>query len=376
MLLGAGWAQQAAAAAARGNMNVAVLMGGRSPEHDVSVASARQVLRHLDRARWTPWPVMLERDGAWRVARRPLADAQDWDSADAGVWRPATRPGAALDWLMDEAGVDLAFPVLHGAYGEDGTVQGLLELYDLPFVGSGCAASAVAMDKLRARDVFAAGGVATAPAYVPRDPGMRDPATQLAAIQAQVGLPAFAKVDVSGSTVGVARIQHERDLSDFFSGYGRAFRRWFAEGAVDGEEITVPVLGNTGQQPRALPAVGIYPVKDDWFTHEAKYEPGATEEIVPPRGLSAAQLEEAQRIAVRCHELLVCDGMSRTDMIFTPQGPIVLETNTIPGLTENSLLPRAAAAAGLSFSGLLDHLLESALGRVLPLPADSVNAPA
>ena len=344
-------------------MQVAVLIGGRSPEHDISVSSAKQVLAHLDRDKWTPWPVLLERDGTWRPARRALAQGVPWDPRDTASLHGPMRPGLAMDWLLDEVGVDVVFPVLHGAFGEDGTVQGLFELYDLPFVGSGCAASAMAMDKLRSRQAYESAGIPIAPAYVPADPAARDSRAAFAALRDSVGVPAFAKVDVSGSTVGVTRVTSEADLAAFFAGYQTEFRRWFAEREVQGEEITVPVLGNTGDYVQALPPVGIYPVDDGWFTHDAKYRPGATEELVPPRGLSEAQLREVERLAVRCHEALVCDGMSRTDMIYTPDGPVVLETNTIPGLTSNSLLPRSAAAADLSFSALLDRLLELAQQR-------------
>ena len=152
-------------------------------------------------------------------------------------------------------------------------------------------------------------------------------------------------------------------MAQFLQSFRGRFRRWYAEQAVSGEEITVAVLGNTGRSPQALPPVGIYPVDDDWFTNDAKYRPGATEEIIPPRGLSAAMLAEVQQLAVRCHELLVCDGLSRTDMIVTATGPIVLETNTLPGMTSNSLFPRAAAAAGYTFASMLDRLLELALER-------------
>ena len=219
------------------------------------------------------------------------------------------------------------------------------------------------MDKLRTRQVYEAGGVPVAEAYVPAEMSCGDPAVEFERIQRAVGLPAFAKVDVSGSTVGVSRITSAADLEAFATGYGQRFRRWFAERAVTGEEITVAVLGNTGGAVEALPPVGIYPVDDDWFTHDAKYRPGATEELVPPRGLRPDQLDEVQRLAVRCHELLVCDGMSRTDMIYTEDGPVVLETNTIPGPTSNSLLPRAAAAAGMPLRRLLDRLLELAWAR-------------
>jgi len=358
------------------SMDVAVLVGGCSPEHDISLASASQVLQHLDRSRWNVWPVLLERTGGWRPAARPLQPGETWRAGDVQGLQGSMRPGAAMDWLLDHASVQAVFPVLHGPFGEDGTVQGLLELYGVPFVGSGCAASAVAMDKLRTRQVYAAGDVPIAPAYVPRDASF-SVAEHFAAIERQVGTPAFAKVDVSGSTVGVSRITCEADLAGFFDGYVGRFRRWFAEGAVQGEEITVPVLGNSGEPLQALPPVGIYPVDDDWFTHDAKYRPGATEEVVPPRGLCQAQIEQVQQLAMRCHELLLCDGMSRTDMIVTEQGPVVLETNTIPGLTSNSLFPRAAAAAGLEFPQLLDRLFELALARkpdARVAPADGAAA--
>lgn len=343
-------------------MDVAVLAGGQSPEHDVSLASAEQVLLHLCRKRWRVWPVWIDRQGRWWPRRQPLAAGEAWQRSDAAAHVGALRPGAALDWLLDHAGVKVVFPVLHGPRGEDGTVQGLLELYGLPCVGSGCAASAVAMDKLRTREVFAANGIPLAPAYVPSAPLARaDVDAEFAAMQAQLGLPTFVKVDASGSTVGVHRIASKDEFAAFVGEFRGSFRRWFAERALHGEEITVAVLGNAGEDPQALPPVGIYPRCATWFTHEAKYLPGGTEEVVPPRGLSAAQIEQVQAIALRCHEILVCDGMSRTDMIVTADGPIVLETNTIPGLTRTSLLPQAAAAAGLSFPALLDRLLDTAM---------------
>jgi D-alanine-D-alanine ligase len=344
-------------------MDVAVLVGGRSPEHDVSLASAAQVLRHLDRRRFRVWPVYLDRHGGWWPDREPLPRGADWQPM-ANAPAVVARPGAALDWLLDEARVQVVFPVLHGPHGEDGTLQGMLELYGVPFVGSGCAASAVAMDKLRTRQAYVAGQIPVPPIYQPSVAiGDADAATELAAIEHHVGLPAFVKVDASGSTVGVQRITGSAELAEFFVSFRTGFRRWFAEGSVRGEEITVAVLGNCGGRLEALPPVGIYPRSDDWFTHDAKYRAGACDEVVPPRGLSAAAIDEVQALAVRCHELLVCDGMSRTDMIVSADGPIVLETNTIPGLTGLSLLPQAAKAAGLPFPQLLERLLDLALAR-------------
>jgi D-alanine-D-alanine ligase len=246
----------------------------------------------------------------------------------------------------------------------------------VPFVGSGCAASAVAMDKLRTRHAFAMADVPLPPAYEPRGAlATADAAIEFPLLRAAVGTPAFVKVDASGSTVGVQRIESEAELAQFFATFRGRFRRWFAEQQMQGEEITVAVIGNTGDELTALPPVGIYPLCDTWFTHDAKYRPGATEEVIPPRGLTPAQIEQVQQLAKLCHETLVCDGMSRTDMIVTATGPVVLETNTIPGLTQTSLLPQAAAAAGLSFPALLDRLLQLAVDRAQGLGRADARQP-
>lgn len=345
-------------------MNIAVLAGGRSLEHEVSLASAAQVLVHLDRQRHRVWPVYLDRNGAFWPARQALSPGAEFRFGDQESLAGPMRPGTALDWLLDHAQIDVVLPVLHGPFGEDGTLQGMLELYGIAFVGSGCAASAVAMDKLRTREVLQAAGVPLARAYVPATPlACADARHEFAQLQASIGLPAFVKVDASGSTFGVQRIEHEAQLAQFLATFQRGFRRWFAEAALVGEEITVAVLGNTGEPLQPLPAIGIYPRSEPYFTHEAKYTKGATDEVIPPRGLSPAQVAQVQALAVRCHEALVCDGMSRTDMIVTAAGPHVLEVNTLPGMTRQSLLPQAAAAVGISFPQLLERLLDSALRR-------------
>lgn len=352
-------------------MDIAILAGGRSPEHDVSLASAAQVLLHLDRERWRVWPVFLDRDGSWWPRREPLRAGEPWQHRDAAASLGPLRPGPALDHLLDHAGIECVFPVLHGPFGEDGKVQGLLALYDLPCVGSDASASAVAMDKLRTREALRAAGVPMPRAYVPRAAlAEACAATEFAAMAAAIGTPAFVKADASGSTVGVQRITEVTELAAFFDEFRGTFRRWFAEEQVTGEEITVAVLGNSGDELQALPPIGIYPKSAAFFTHAAKYTPGATDEVIPPRGLSLAQIDEVGELAKRCHAALVCDGMSRTDMIVTADGPRVLEVNTIPGLTRTSLLPQAAAAAGLSFPQLLDRLLELALiANARPTPA-------
>lgn len=342
-------------------LNVAVLAGGRSPEHQVSIRSGVQVLSHMDRARWRPWAVRIDREGRWWVPPGALEGAPPPDLVIPGS-RPL-RPGAALDHLIEQCDLDVVFPALHGPYGEDGSLQGMLELHDVPFVGSRTAASAVAMDKIRTRETLTAHGVPMPACHHGLFPLAAVDAREAArAIAAGIGFPCFLKIDTSGSTLGVARAESPADVEAFVNANRGAGRRFLAEAEVVGEEITVAVLGNSGSRLRVLPPVGIYPTRDDgFFTHEAKYEPGRCEEVVPARGLDAAATRSVQELARTCHEVLQCDGMSRTDMILGAEGPVVLEVNTIPGLTRESLLPKAAAAAGITFSELLDCLLEAAL---------------
>ena len=168
-------------------------------------------------------------------------------------------------------------------------------------------------------------------------------------------------MDHSGSTLGVAPARDRDDVARFLDQFRTMGRRFLVEARVAGEEITVPVLGNAGGPLEALPPVGIYPRRAGYFDHESKYADDGADEVVPPRGLDAAQNAKAQELARRCHEALQCDGMSRTDIIWGADGPVVLEVNTIPGLTEVSLMPRAARAHGLTFGQLLTRLIDLAL---------------
>ena len=343
-------------------MDIAVLAGGRSLEHEISQLSGLQVVQNLCGRSWRVWPVFINRDGSWSAPDRPFDVCADnpFEGDDALM----LRPGAALVHLLDHCSVSVVFPVLHGRHGEDGTVQGMLELHDVAFVGSDIAASAVAMDKLRTRECLRSHGLPMPKAYLPKTSlASANPVDEARRIEAEIGFPCFVKVDHSGSTIGVERVEGEVDLDSFLHKNRHAGRRFLAETAVVGEEITVPVLGNSGSRLEVLPPVGIYPRNEGFFTYEAKYRNGMCEEIVPPRGLDDQQLREAMELGRRCHQALQCDGMSRTDMIISEQGPKILEVNTLPGMTKMSLLPKSAAVYGLEFPDLLDHLLELAMQR-------------
>jgi len=345
-------------------INVAVLAGGTSPEHDVSIRSGTQVLNALDRTKWRVWPVFLDAQGWWWPADEPLGGEDLTAFPDPGALK--LRPGAAVDYLIEKVDVDIVFPALHGKHGEDGTVQGMLELHEVAFVGSGTRASALAMDKIHARQVLQANNVVVAPAYVASTPLDRaDGAVEARNIAEAVGFPCFLKVDRSGSSLGVVRASGPEDVWRFLDECRPMGRRFIAERLVSGDEITVPVLGNSGDELQALPPVGIYPSGGaDYFTYEAKYQPQKCEEIVPPRGMGSEDIGQVQELAMRCHRSLQCDGLSRTDMIMGDDGPVVLEVNTIPGLTPESLLPKSALAAGIDFPVLIDRLLSYGLERV------------
>ncbi len=345
-------------------IDVVVLVGGRSAEHEVSLASGHSVLQHLDPDRWRAWPVLIGRDGRWHLPDldAPMAVREfPLSVADSG-----RMPAAGLAHLLEALGSFVVFPALHGVDGEDGRLQGMLELHGLPFVGSGCAASAVGMDKVRTRECLAAHGVPLPHGVHGTMPGVdpRSAAAEAARVVAEVGLPCFLKVDLSGSSFGVRRIDDEAAARSFFleeSGIGR----YVAESRVLGTEISVPVLERpTDGQLEALTPVGIHPAEEQgFFSTAAKYQPGLCDEVVPPRGLPGEVLEVARRLALRCHAALGCRGVSRTDMIVTTDGPVVLEVNTLPGLTPASLLPKSAAHVGIDFPRLLDRLLDAALRR-------------
>lgn len=317
---------------------VAVLMGGPSSEHEISLTSGRQVAAALALGGPTD-SITIERDGSWRFG-------QD-----------APLPlGAALSRLV--ASTDVVFPALHGVFGEDGTVQGLLEAAGLPYVGSRVAASALAMDKRRAKAIYRDAGLPT-PRAVGLAPG--DQGTAREPDWASL-FPCVVKPSASGSSCGVsfppsaeaARADAVRHLE--------AGLEVVVEVVVTGRELTCGVLEHE-DGPRPLPVTEIVPTAGyAFFDYAAKYTPGATSEITPAE-IADALREEVQALAVRAHRALGCRDMSRTDFLLDEGRPTLLETNTLPGFTPTSLLPQAAETAGMSFSALVEHLVARAAAR-------------
>lgn len=346
----------------RGRLRVAVLMGGISSERDVSLSTGRQILESLDRAKYDVIGV--------DAALMPGSTRDVLRGADQEVQAVAE----ARDALLGSSGLasmehiicadvrtrpDVVMIALHGKFGEDGTIQGMLELLGIPYTGSGVLASALAMDKSMAKKVMSADGIPVPESvdFVCRDStwDRESVASRVAAL----GYPVIVKPSRQGSTIGMTKVTGPAGLNNAIELAACYDDRIVVERFIEGTELTVGVLGN--EAPFALPVIEIVPQKG-FYDYEAKYTPGATEEIVPAR-ISSEAAEIAQRIALAAHKCLDCRGMSRVDMIYSreEEAMFVLEVNTIPGMTPTSLLPRAAAAAGIGFSRLLDMLIEYAL---------------
>lgn len=303
----------------RAKLRVAVLMGGESAEREVSLNTGRQVLESLDPGRYDGFAV---------------------DSADL------KGPGAASA-LQN---VDVVFIALHGPGGEDGVIQGYLEWLGIPYTGSGVAASAVAMDKDLCKRVLRDAGVPVPwSRLVTREPNDAD-ATDLP-------LPIVVKPNRQGSSFGMTIVRRSDDIAGAIERALRYDDACLLEGFVSGTEITVAVLGN--KCPRTLPIIEIVP-KGEFYDFASKYDEGGSRHIIPAR-ISEVAAARAVELAGRCHVTLGCAGMSRTDMMVQGDTVTVLEVNTIPGMTRTSLLPDAAAAAGIPFAALLDGLITDAL---------------
>lgn len=315
-------------------MRVAVLRGGPSREHEVSMWSGAEVVRALG---GRAVDVVIDRHGGWSVAGAPAM--------------------AALDALRELAEIDAVFIALHGPFGEDGTMQALLEAAGLSYTGSGPAASALAMDKIRAKLVYAGAGLPTAPA-VHRLRGDRV-VEVVERAQRELDPPWFVKPARDGSSFGVSMVKTADELTRALEEMGEV--EALVEPRIEGRELTCGVLESPEGEPAPLPVTELIPSdRHAFFDFEAKYTPGETNEVTPAE-IDDGLRDRIQALAVRAHRTLGCRHLSRTDFMVRTDGAIfLLETNTIPGMTPTSLVPQAAAVAGLSFETLVGRLVELA----------------
>jgi len=314
---------------------VALIMGGPGPEHEVSLATGRQMLENLSPDKYAVKPILIGKDGGWRFGEST---------------KKVALP-KALTRLQD---FDVAVLALHGTFGEDGKVQALLEAIALLYTGSGVLASALAMDKVMAASVFRAHGL-----RVPESIVITNTDWQLRKSAPKAEWPVIVKPVSGGSSVGVAKVSSTAALVKAADAAFTWDDRVLIQKCIQGREFTCAIL-ERGDDIVALPPTEIIPKSAELFDYASKYTVGASLEITPPK-LSSKQIAKLQDLALTAHRVLGCRSYSRTDFMLDAKGFVVLETNTLPGLTETSLLPQAAAAAGLSFPQLLDTLIANAL---------------
>lgn len=343
---------------------VMLVFGGRSAEHDVSRVTAVAVARALDPDRYEIVPVAITTDGRWLLAEHAreliTRDPAALPSAlEVGGTELEQLGGAVATPGSDGLGVDVVVPLLHGPYGEDGTIQGLLELADLPYVGSGVVGSAVGMDKVMMKRAFSACGLPQVSYLVLRDGD--DRARFAAAVEAELGLPCFVKPANMGSSVGVSKAHDGAEL-DVAIDEALAFDEWIvAEEAVTGREVEVGVLGDA--PPEASVPGEIVPGAE-FYTYADKYEDGSAQLLIPAP-LDEARTAEVRALAVEAFVACRCEAMARVDFFFEEDGRgfLVNELNTIPGFTPISMYPKLWAASGLAYPDLLDRLIELAIDR-------------
>ena len=331
-------------------LRVALLAGGRSSEHDISLASARSVLAALDPARYDVVSVAIGRDGRWA-----LAAGADAPAAIGELVRRDPSRARRSSTLAALGGVDVVFPILHGPFGEDGTVQGLLELAGIPYIGSGVAASALAMDKDLFKKVLRDSGIPVARHHTIR---LGDE------VENPLGYPVFVKPARLGSSVGISKVHDESELGPAVALARRHDEKVLVEEFVRGMEVECGVLGNRLPPPVASLPGRIDTLEHEWYDFASKYDEDGMELVVPPE-LPQETIELVQRRAVDAFVASECEGMARVDF-FVREGDnevIVNELNTIPGFTATSVYAKLFQASGIAYADLLDRLIELALER-------------
>jgi D-alanine-D-alanine ligase len=365
-------------------LRVGVIYGGRSGEHEVSIASAAAVVQNLDKQRYAPIPIRIEKDGRWLIADRlPTSSsaAEVIEQAKSASRQRLVRGGREAHLVAHPGGdqiitiergntpsitglgLDVVFPVLHGPYGEDGTVQGLLELANIPYVGAGVLASSVGMDKAVSKLVFAAKKLPMAKyVVVLRQNWVDSPARVSKAIASELGYPVFVKPANLGSSVGISKVKSPSELKAAIGLAGEYDRKIVVEAAVpNAREIEVAVLGN--DHPEASVPGEIIPSRE-FYDYQAKYLDHDSRIVIPAK-LSQKTAAEVRRLAIEVFLSMDCAGMARVDFLMNGKSGklYVNEINTIPGFTTISMFSKMWAASGLSYPQLLDKLISLARER-------------
>lgn len=355
-------------------LNIALLFGGPSSEHEISCATAAGVMGAIDREKYNLIPVAITKAGDWIIGED---DAEKWALRKgklASVEPNGSKVHFATDgtrelFAINSQGasyslgvIDVVFPVLHGPYGEDGTLQRELEAAGVAYVGNGVLASERGMDKELSKETFLAAGLPVTPHVVIHlDDWMGDPESTLEKVSQLGPLPFFVKPARAGSSKGVTKVKF---MSEFASAVATAFKedsKLVVESSVDGREVEVAVLqGRNGSAPRVSVAGEILVTGREFYDFEAKYQDEASVQLIIPADISAIELQEMQVLAVRAFAALGCEGLARADFFLTKNGFLLNEINTMPGFTPLSMFPALWSASGIEYSKLIDELIDLA----------------
>ena len=344
-------------------LRVGVLFGGRSGEHEVSLASAASVIRGLDPDKYEAVPIGITKEGHWLIGQGATKMLPEVLRTGQRVTMTADPTDAALVRLDGSGGgqrIDVVFPVMHGTFGEDGTIQGLLDLAGLPFVGAGVLGSAVAMDKDVAKKLLRAGKIPVVPwLAIRRDEWERNPVEVTERIEKEFAYPVFIKPATLGSSVGMTKVHTHEELAAGLNLAAEFAMKIMVELAVTAREIEVSVLGN--HEPQASIPGEIVPHRE-FYDYAAKYLEEGTQLLIPAQ-LKPAQVKKLQQYAVEAFRALELNGMARVDFFLEKEGGKIYlnEVNTIPGFTSISMYPKLWEASGIPFSKLIDKLIELAL---------------
>jgi D-alanine-D-alanine ligase len=359
-------------------LRIGVIFGGRSGEHEVSIRSARSVIEAIDASKYEVVPIAITKTGNWlapavsakllpkgtqqRLSARVLGQSKANVSI---IGDPSRRGLARLDTTGKAEPLDVVFPVLHGTFGEDGTIQGLLEMAALPFVGCGTLASACGMDKVTMKALFRGAGLPICKhTWLLRSELEQEPEKVLRRVVKEIGFPAFVKPANLGSSVGVSKASDKKSLAQAIELAARYDRKIMVEEAVEGRELECAVIGN--DDPKAsLP--GEYVIHEEsarFLDYTEKYSSTGRVEFVVPARVSKLVTKRIQKMAVEAYKAIDASGLSRVDFFLKPEGQLLVnEINTLPGLTDVSGFPKMWEASGVPFSQIIDQLIELAIER-------------
>jgi D-alanine-D-alanine ligase len=367
-------------------IKVGILFGGRSGEHEVSLESAASVVRALDPSRYEITPIAITREGRWLLgpalkANSPLALPEVLENGEPVIAPP--DPGCPQLIPLNSQGpqraagasrLDVVFPVLHGTFGEDGTVQGLLELAGIPYVGAGVLGSAAGMDKDVTKRLFRDAGLPVVRWELVRRTGWeQEPIRTRKLLERRIGYPAFVKPANLGSSVGITKVHARKELEPAMKLASRYDAKVVVEAAIDAREIECAVLGN--DLPEASLPGEVIPV-NEFYDYEAKYVSEGSQLIIPAR-LREHQTKRIRQLAIRAFKAIDCAGMARVDFLMERRTGVIYvnEINTIPGFTSISMYPKLWEATGLPYTKLLDRLIELALERSREMSRNHYTAP-